>query len=314
MRISRPARATRATPWLPKRVSGVPSGLQPDHRAARRARRRSGRSRRRASCPPGPGRIAAAPMPAAWPGPERDARDPGARPARVEHAGRPDAHDRERRGIQAAAPPPTVKVSVPSRRTSSAVTRPVRFAAAPSKVPLVANVASGLPSASRRTTIGMSPGREPPRITLPLVSITIAPSSEPGRAGQHVAEARAEARVDLAGRQQPEGDEARRPVGRAQRAGGDDPAVAEDRDRAHAVERRAGQRRDDLAAGAEAWSPASRSSAAARRRTGPAAAPPASTRLPEMTLTAPPTASAAVAFSVTVPWRPKARSGSPARA
>ena len=41
----------------------------------------------------------------------------------------------------------------------------------------------------------------------------------------------------------------------------------------------------------------------------PAAAPPASTRLPETTLTALPTASVPVAFSVTVPRRPKRVSG-----
>ena len=176
IRISRPARETRAMPLVPKRVSSVPSGLQADHRAARRAGggqvgagderrvRRAAAHRRRADAG------------ARRPGPSGTLTMPGAAPnagssAPVGRRSRRDAVKRRR------ARPPTVKVIVPSGAHQQAghAARRAR-ARRRRRCRRCRTSRPGVPSGSSRMTSGAAAGLAPPRMTLPSRSITIAPS------------------------------------------------------------------------------------------------------------------------------------------
>ena len=159
-------------------------------------------------------------------------------------------------GPIASGPPPRQKTTLPSGRARMPVARPVSPEAAPSNVPPAANVG-----------IRRAVGREPHDVRVVGDALDaaargdqdVAVAVEHHRAERravgpddHVAEARAEAGIDLAVGLQADDGDPRSAARRLQRRGDDDPPVTERVERLDAVERRAGQVDRDLSAAPEA--------------------------------------------------------------
>ncbi len=201
--------------------------------------------------PDGPWRIAAAPIPAAWPGPSGIETMPVPPKVGSSAPSGPSADDGEGRRVDARR----AAADGEGQRALGAHEQPGDAAGEAERGAVErAAGAEGRVGAAVREQPDDDRDLARPHAAEDHVAVAVhRHRAELGarRAGQHVAEAGAEARVDLARGQQPDRHHARRAVGLPQRPGGDDPPVAERRQRAHAVERRAGKRRDDLAAGAE---------------------------------------------------------------
>ena len=269
MRISRPARAIRATPWLPNRVSSVPFASRRmtaprgdagggqvgagDERPARRALADRGRA--------DPRRLARA---------ERDGDDAVAAEGRVGHAGRAHTDRRERRGVDAAA-----ATADGEGERAVAAHEQAGDAAADAEHRAVDRAVGAAPERQIRRAV-----RKQADDDRDLARARAAEDHAAGavhhhraqlrarRPGQHVAQAGAEARIDLARGQQPDGDEAGRAVGqdaacRRRRSGrrGTSPARGRPRASCRAARARSARR-------CRTSSPACRSCAAARPRTG----------------------------------------------
>ena len=265
MRISRPARATRATPRLPKRVSRLPS-TRSRMTAPRGVPAAVGRCRRPAWCPSGPGGSPPRRRPARARA-ERDGDD--AVPPQV-GSGTPLSSRAAREGRRVVL----VRVAADGERR-----RAVGLDQQPGDAAADAEHGAVDRRIGAERQVGAAVGQQPDD-DRDVPGARAARGSRcrcvhdhraelgAGRAGEHVAEARAEARVDLPGRQQPERDEARRAVGeraacRRRRSGrrGRPRARARRRASCRAARGRPGRR-------CRTGCPACRSGAAGRRRTG----------------------------------------------